>query len=192
MRGSVRSPRTRLYGRPEKMLTRKKEVNGPPVVLVRAELPRETQLQCFLKRTLTSNPDVHSMVFWEPTAKAIRASSQTYAYIVIDVGWPKVQLLAYSGNISSSEFARALCVLVEGGPTTLPAAVGVCFSWSGLEHVLEEAMGTIGYTCEGCRAVSARMRVCGSCRFARYCSEACQHNCWRTQNTRENGYTSPS
>ena len=103
---------------------------------------------------------------------------RNHVYIMIDVGPPYMQLLLYSGTIDPSDFARHVCTLVEGGMSTLPGATGRCFVWTGFRIILLRAAGTNGYTCDGCGVRLQRMRMCGNCRFARYCSRRCQRNCW--------------
>ena len=37
------------------------------------------------------------------------------------------------------------------------------------------------YVCQNCQAQNAKMKMCGKCREARYCSPECQRTHWNSQ-----------
>ena len=103
---------------------------------------------------------------------------QTYCYIMLPLEWPGVHLLAYSGNIDPSDLAEHLMRIVEGHVSGLPGATGRCFSVVGIELTIQR-VEEIGYACDCCGVIDPNMRVCGNCRFTRYCSRMCQRARWR-------------
>ena len=112
---------------------------------------------------------------------AIEAPQRTYVFIMFHLLGctpPFVHLLCYSGDIQDSDFAEHICRMASESPSTLPHSSGTCFSWRGFVHELTPLI-EVGYRCGGCGRVQTFMKVCGNCRFARYCSEACQRRCWR-------------
>ena len=110
---------------------------------------------------------------------AIEAPQRTDVFMMIHLDWPLVVFFGYSGNIRESAFAAHVCRMVSGSSSTLPGASRACFRWQGLVHELTPLIDEVGYRCGGCGRVQTFMKVCGNCRFVRYCSEACQRRCWR-------------
>ena len=107
-----------------------------------------------------------------------QTTEQSYCYIMLPLDWPDVHLLADSGDIDPTELAQHLIRIAEGCPSRLLGASGRCFSsvaaWFGTQRHEE-----VGYACDGCGFINRRMRMCGHCRFTRYCSPMCQRACWR-------------
>ena len=102
-----------------------------------------------------------------------------HLYIMIDLGYPHMQMFLYSGDVDPSEFARHVSAIAAGAMSCLPGATGLCYTWCGFDSILEGTVGAIGYSCDGCGVRAQRMRQCDNCRFARYCSHRCQRRCWR-------------